>query len=115
MSGSYFERPKIVLKLVRPFVPAVTVSWPTSSSQKIRAVAWVRSAKYGPRMRRRNTSHPSSPATSIGTSRAAAPANHRCSNGRQISGSSDWLPYRAMNCGSRPGSTCSSDRYIPMQ
>ena len=88
VAGWYLLRPKILVKPVRPLEPEVSLRLPISSRTKITAVAWVRMAKNGPRMRRLNTSRPSRPATSIGTRTAAAAANQKLWNGCHSSGSS---------------------------
>ena len=114
MSGSYLLRPNTVWKSVRPLVPANVFSWPTMISVKISAIAWLSTAKYGPRTRRENTSQPNAPAISIGMNSASTTLTQRFSNGFQMSGSSVWSPYSAMKLGSSPGPTCSSERCMPI-
>jgi hypothetical protein len=85
--GAYLLRPNTSEKLVSPLVPAVRSSWPTRRSQNTSALACVRIAKYGPRILRLKTSHPSPAATSIGSNTAAGAANQRWRNGCHSHGS----------------------------
>ena len=74
--GSATVSPKNVWKFVRPFVPPVSERLPTMTITNAPASAWLRIAKYAPRMRWRKIAAPSSAAIAIGSRIAIGTANH---------------------------------------
>ena len=90
--ASTTDRPKKVWKFVSPFVPPVSDRLPTMTITNAAASAWLRIAKYAPRMRWRKTAVPSSAAIAIGSAIAIGTANHAWVNGFQSVGSDVYLP-----------------------
>ena len=86
------DRPKNVWKFVSPFVPPVSERLPTMTITNAAASAWLRIAKYAPRMRWRKTAAPSSAAIAIGSRIAIGSANHAEVNGFHSHGSDSYWP-----------------------
>ena len=116
------SQPSRVLRSVMPLTPPVRPCWPTISTVRISAIAWVTMEKYTSPTRRLNRAMPMMNASSTGTAITATRVKLKLWNGCHNSGSSviwfqsiksgmpgvDWILVLS-------GSDASSLRNIAMQ